>query len=294
MSDLSKARGLNSIADPRQFKGAPGRGRAGRRTPPSPEPPEPAEPEIFLDEEPPATNDQRLARAGSDPTDPREGTTTSRTTRTRRTRARRTASSGRATDPADSATSDLDTVGPDAFDTTTPASARTGTSNRTAAPDDTSSPSDRALADDRANRDRTATSDEGRAVSSGRRTPAPAPPPERRAAAPHRAVTPGIQRKRRELSIPHELAEALDATRINPADVVMAGYRRHADAIYAGEGGRLMARAAPAFASRSPTSSSISSPAWAKPGAGIAPRPCRSSSPWNCCRPPDARLHGLV
>jgi hypothetical protein len=51
-----------------------------------------------------------------------------------------------------------------------------------------------------------------------------------------------VQRKRRELSVPHQLAEALARTGINPADVVMAGYRKHSDSIYAGAGGRMMAR----------------------------------------------------
>jgi hypothetical protein len=51
-----------------------------------------------------------------------------------------------------------------------------------------------------------------------------------------------VQRKRRELSIPHQVAEALATTGINPADVVMAGYRKHGDAIYRGAGGRILAR----------------------------------------------------
>lgn len=59
---------------------------------------------------------------------------------------------------------------------------------------------------------------------------------------PHRAVVPGVQRKRRELSIPVPVAEALASTGINPADVVMSAYRTHSDAIYAGAGGRLLSR----------------------------------------------------
>lgn len=59
---------------------------------------------------------------------------------------------------------------------------------------------------------------------------------------PHRAVNPGINRKRRELSVPHVLADALERTGINPADVVMAAYRKHGHAIYAGEGGRMTAK----------------------------------------------------
>lgn len=67
--------------------------------------------------------------------------------------------------------------------------------------------------------------------------PAPAQP-----VTPHRAVVPGVRRKRRELSIPLPVAEALQATGINPADVVMSAYRTHSDAIYAGAGGRLVSR----------------------------------------------------
>jgi hypothetical protein len=61
-------------------------------------------------------------------------------------------------------------------------------------------------------------------------------------ATPHRAVVPGLRRKRRELSIPVPLAEQLAATGINPADIVMSAYRTHADAIYAGSGGRPVSR----------------------------------------------------
>ncbi len=59
---------------------------------------------------------------------------------------------------------------------------------------------------------------------------------------PHRAVVPGVRRKRRELSIPVPIAEAVEATGINPADVMMSAYRSHGDAIYAGTGGRMVAR----------------------------------------------------
>ena len=83
--------------------------------------------------------------------------------------------------------------------------------------------------------------------------PAAAPPPERPSGdtetqsepapvTPHRAVVPGLKRKRRELSVPIPVAEAVEATGINPADVVMSAYRKHSDAIFAGSGGRLMAR----------------------------------------------------
>ena len=66
--------------------------------------------------------------------------------------------------------------------------------------------------------------------------------PEQPPTTPHRAVVPGVRRKRRELSIPVPIAEAVEATGINPADVVMSAYRRHGDAIYAGAGGRMVAR----------------------------------------------------
>ncbi|MFV0259831.1 MAG: hypothetical protein ACK5PP_15445 [Acidimicrobiales bacterium] len=57
-----------------------------------------------------------------------------------------------------------------------------------------------------------------------------------------RAIGSGLSRTRRELSVPHEIADAVDKIGINPADLVMAAYRRHGDAIYAGAGGRMMAR----------------------------------------------------
>ena len=59
---------------------------------------------------------------------------------------------------------------------------------------------------------------------------------------PHRAVVPGVQRKRRELSIPVPVAEALESTGINAADVVKSAYRTHSDAIFSGAGGRLVSR----------------------------------------------------
>ncbi len=52
----------------------------------------------------------------------------------------------------------------------------------------------------------------------------------------------GGQRTRRELSVPIPVSDAVEATGINPADVVMSAYRRHSDAIYTGSGGRLMSR----------------------------------------------------
>lgn len=62
------------------------------------------------------------------------------------------------------------------------------------------------------------------------------------AVTPHRAVVPGVQRTRRELSVPIPIAEAVDKTGINPADVVMSAYRKHGDAVYTGTGGRLVSR----------------------------------------------------
>ena len=59
---------------------------------------------------------------------------------------------------------------------------------------------------------------------------------------PHRAVVPGVKRKRRELSIPIPVAKVLAETGVNPADVVMSAYRTHGDAIFAGGGGRLVSR----------------------------------------------------
>lgn len=53
---------------------------------------------------------------------------------------------------------------------------------------------------------------------------------------------PRTRRKRRELSIPVPVADALTDTGINPADVVMTAYRKFADSIYAGTGGRLVSR----------------------------------------------------
>jgi hypothetical protein len=55
-------------------------------------------------------------------------------------------------------------------------------------------------------------------------------------------VVPGVQRKRRELSVPIPVARAVAATGINPADLVMGAYRNHSDAVYAGAGGRMVAR----------------------------------------------------
>jgi hypothetical protein len=59
---------------------------------------------------------------------------------------------------------------------------------------------------------------------------------------PHREAAPGGNRKRRELTVPTVVAEALERTGINPADIVMAGFRRHSASIAAGQGGRMLAR----------------------------------------------------
>lgn len=49
-------------------------------------------------------------------------------------------------------------------------------------------------------------------------------------------------RKRRELSVPIPVAEAVEATGVNPADLVMAAYKKHSDSLYAGSGGRMVSR----------------------------------------------------
>ncbi len=159
MSDktLGKARGLNSIANPRDFKGSPGRRRGAEKPPPPPAPS--AEPEPRQEQPPPRDEAPRPTRA--------------------KPKAR-----------------------------TTPAS--------TEAPAPT----------------------EPEVVAKEQ----PKPDIVERTATPHRAVTPGINRKRRELSVPHKVAEALEQTGINPADIVMTGYRKHSDAIYAGAGGRMLAK----------------------------------------------------
>lgn len=74
------------------------------------------------------------------------------------------------------------------------------------------------------------------------REPVTQEPAAPKSAVPHRAVVPGLQRKRRELSIPVPVAEALAATGINPADVVMSAYRTHSDDIFSGAGGRMLSR----------------------------------------------------
>lgn len=187
MSDkttLGKARGLNSIADPKQFKGSAGRAKLAR---PKDEPDTaPAPPPPPVADTPPQPAPPTARRAPADepaPAPPPPDAESSAVAPTRK-RAARKAPAKERTAPADRAT---------ATTTTTPAASSTpsATELRTA---------------------------------------------------PHRAVQPGVQRKRRELSIPHPVAEALEATGINPADVVMAGYRNHGDAIYAGAGGRLAAR----------------------------------------------------
>ncbi len=52
----------------------------------------------------------------------------------------------------------------------------------------------------------------------------------------------GNRRIRRELSVPTVIAEAVEKTGINPADLVMNAYRRHSDDVYTGGGARLAAR----------------------------------------------------
>ena len=147
---LGKARGLNSIANPRDFKGSPGRRRVEEKTPPPPAPKPEQRREVPAADAP---------KPEAEPTAP-----------------------SRRPDP----------------------------------------------------KPKEATRSEARAETK--------PAAADRQATPHRAVTPGINRKRRELSVPHQVAEALEKTGINPADVVMTGYRNHSDAIYAGAGGRMAAK----------------------------------------------------
>ncbi|MGI9615653.1 MAG: hypothetical protein ACR2QO_22260 [Acidimicrobiales bacterium] len=190
---LSKARGLNSIADPRSFKGASGRRRGAAEQPPEP-PPAPAVPPADQSEPIPVPAPVQPSQAPMPP-------------------------------PAPTALHPAPVAQPPV------------------APLDVApvSPAPQPLRSD---------SHHGAtpAVSSQALQPQPHPQaadPQLHAAeqrTPHRAVNPGINRKRRELSVPHVLADALERTGINPADVVMAAYRKHSHAIYAGEGGRMTAK----------------------------------------------------
>ncbi|MEM7338137.1 MAG: hypothetical protein AAF467_05790 [Actinomycetota bacterium] len=179
MSDktLGKARGLNTIADPKAFKGSAGRSKLTKPK----------------EEAAPARTPAR--KKASEPAAPKARTA-----------------------PADAPAPERV---PDPFPTDAPVDADV-------VPADVA-PVEAAAAAAPAPAERVPTVDNGSAPASNGTTP-------------HRAVVPGVQRKRRELSIPHSVAEALEATGINAADVVMTGYRRHGDAIYAGAGGRLAAR----------------------------------------------------
>jgi|GEM_PF-5206303 len=59
---------------------------------------------------------------------------------------------------------------------------------------------------------------------------------------PHRAVQPGTKRVRRELSIPILIADKLEETGINPADIVMQAYRKYSDNIFEGQKGRMVSK----------------------------------------------------
>ncbi len=50
------------------------------------------------------------------------------------------------------------------------------------------------------------------------------------------------RRIRRELSVPVAVADAVEQTGVNPADLVMNAYRRHSDDVYTGDGARMAAR----------------------------------------------------
>lgn len=201
---LSKARGLNSLANPRDFKGAPGRRPSAKAAPPLPEHP-PTDPgaETTSGGQPGAPEPVGQADPVGDavsvaPVEPERGPA-----------------------PID--------VGPDGPPPVQPTAivaeaARSSRDARTSVPAPTEP-------------------DTGPAAGPGRRADStyvvvPAAP----VAARQRAVTPGPNRKRRELTVPTPIADALDRTGINPADVVMAGFRRHAETIYAGGGGRMQAR----------------------------------------------------
>lgn len=68
--------------------------------------------------------------------------------------------------------------------------------------------------------------------------PSEAPAKKRRG----RPPATGSRRIRRELSVPVVVADAVEQTGMNPADLVMNAYRRHSDGVYTGEGARLAAR----------------------------------------------------
>ncbi len=210
---LGKARGLNSIADPRQFKGS-GAGRAklaGRRNeePPPPPPPPRADP---------AVDEAARVDSGSG--------------------AEPTGDADRATPVAEARTTTR-TPNPPAPSPSTSPSPPPSTrddSGAGARSELVTSPRQEGLSVAQPAADARSANSAGQA--SARRTE----PAARTLPSPHRAVQPGVQRKRRELTVPTQVAEALAATGINAADVVMAGYRSHGDAIYAGAGGRTAAR----------------------------------------------------
>jgi len=165
--NLSKARGLNSIADPKSFKGSAGRSRVA-------EPP-PVEPE-------PVRDFDRSTTPGLEP------------------------------DHTTAARHSVD-----------------GYRERADTRDSRPADAQQHVAVDGAAPSRSSNADLSRSPSpGGQRSPG--------------AEGPVIQRKRRELSIPLELAEAVERTGVNPADVVMAGLRTYADTIYAGKGARMMAK----------------------------------------------------
>lgn len=257
---LGKARGLNSIADPKNFKGSSGRAKLTRR------PEDGASGDRVVNEAPtaptaPAPTDRRSPEPSAAP----ERTEAVVTPSTQESPP--PSSGGRATpagvgERVDDAfrVDDADRVD-DASPVDDPGSDDAGPANET----DGSSEPVAAVRDNGRSQQGTATrDDDGRRVGEAARAgvapvdhvaaerdaagaPAATPSPSTAGAstalaAPHRAVQPGVQRKRRELSIPHQVAEALEATGINPADVVMSGYRHHGDAIYAGAGGRMAAK----------------------------------------------------
>lgn len=205
---LGKARGLNSIADPSAFKGSRGSGR--RRPRHEDETALQAEPDEQLDEVEAPVGDRPTG--GADPaterlssSDPARGASTGADVDHRR----------RADDapPADPAPADG--AGGDRAEAASSQVAPTRSSARPTAKSATAKSAAAKPSDAKSQTGSSRGGDEG-----DRQT----------------------RRKRRELSIPLPVADALNETGINPADVVMGAYRKFADSIYAGTGGRLMSR----------------------------------------------------
>lgn len=81
--------------------------------------------------------------------------------------------------------------------------------------------------------------DAGHDASAGQSSTTTTPAPAKRRGRP--PIT-GNRRIRRELSVPVAVADAVEQTGINPADLVMNAYRRHSDGVFTGSGARMAAR----------------------------------------------------